>query len=94
MPVPGVPVITGPCVGNFQAVYQQLSGTAAVQIIHNETALADRVCGLFADPSQRDRAAAAAMQVIEANRGALQHCLQLLQAELAALDTADVRRSG
>ena len=90
----GVPVITGPSVGNFQAVYQQLSSTAAVRIVRSETELAERVCELFTDQSQRDCAAQAALQVIEENRSALQRCLELLHTELAALHTADVRHRG
>jgi 3-deoxy-D-manno-octulosonic-acid transferase len=74
----GAPVITGPSVCNFQAVYQELVNAGAVDMIRTETALADRVCRWFVDGLQRDAAAEAGLRVIDKNRGALQRSLVLL----------------
>lgn len=78
----GAPVITGPSVCNFQAVYQELVNAGAVEMIRTETALADRVCSWFVDELQRDAAAEAGLRVIDKNRGALQRSLVLLHREL------------
>jgi 3-deoxy-D-manno-octulosonic-acid transferase len=83
----GAPVVTGPGVCNFQAVYQDLVNAGAVQMIRTEAALADRVCGWFVDGLQRDAAAEAGLRVIVKNRGALQRSLALLRSELAALES-------
>jgi len=89
----GAPVITGPSVCNFEAVYQELVNADAVQMICTEAALAERVCGWFVDGQRRDAAVEAGLQVIAENRGALQRCLDLLHSELEALNHADVCRS-
>jgi 3-deoxy-D-manno-octulosonic-acid transferase len=82
----GAPVVTGPSVCNFQAVYQQLVNADAVQMICTEEALAEWVCGWFVDGQRRDAAVEAGLQVIAENRGALQRCLALLHSELEALN--------
>jgi len=74
----GTPVITGPSVCNFQAVYQELVNAGAVQMIRTEAALADRVCAWFVDGPRRDAAVEAGLRVIAKNRGALQRSLVLL----------------
>jgi 3-deoxy-D-manno-octulosonic-acid transferase len=83
----GAPVVTGPGVRNFQAIYQELVNAGAVKMIRTEAALADRVCGWFVDGLQRDAAAEAGLRVIVKNRGALQRSLALLRSELAALES-------
>ncbi|MEA2079781.1 MAG: lipid IV(A) 3-deoxy-D-manno-octulosonic acid transferase [Pseudomonadota bacterium] len=82
----GAPVITGPSVCNFQAVYRELVDAGAVQMIETEAALADRVCGWFVDGLRRDAAAEAGLRVIGINRGALQRTMLLLRSELGAVD--------
>ncbi len=81
----GAPVVVGPDVSNFQAVYRELISAGAVKVIHTEAALADRVCGWFADRGRRDAAVAAGLRVIEKNQGALRRSLDLIHAELGAL---------
>jgi 3-deoxy-D-manno-octulosonic-acid transferase len=83
----GAPVITGPGVRNFQAVYQELVDAGAVEMIRTEAALADRVCGWFVDGLRRDAAVEAGLRVIAQNRGALQRSLLLLYSELEALES-------
>jgi 3-deoxy-D-manno-octulosonic-acid transferase len=80
----GVPVITGPSVANFQAVYRELIDAGAVHMVRTEAALADRVCEWFVDQPRRDTAAEAGLGVIEKSQGALQQCLDLLHAELGS----------
>lgn len=80
----GVPVITGPSVANFQAVYGELIDAGAVHMVRTEAALADRVCEWFVDQPRRDTAAEAGLGVIEKSQGALQQCLDLLHAELGS----------
>ena len=88
------PVISGPSVDNFQAVYRDLVNAGAVRIVDTEAALADQLCEWFGDRAGRDHAAEAGLRVIQENRGALQRCLDIIDAELAALGSADASREG
>lgn len=90
----GTPVISGPSVYNFQAVYRDLVDAGAVHIAATEAGLTDQLGAWFADQVRRDNAAEAGLRVIRENRGALQRCLDIIDAELAALDSADASRAG
>jgi 3-deoxy-D-manno-octulosonic-acid transferase len=83
------PVISGPSVDNFQVVYQGLVDAGAVRIVSTEAALADQLGTWFGDQVGRNNAAEAGLRVIQENRGALQRCLDIIDAELAALESAD-----
>ena len=78
----GAPVISGPSVDNFQAIYRQLLSVGAVEMIHTEAELAERVCGWFVDTARRNAATEAGLRVIRQNQGSLQRCLDLLRNEL------------
>jgi len=75
----GAPVITGPNVDNFKSIYQEMIGSNAAQMIDTEMALADLICEWFTDAEQCAAVVEAGLKLIEKERGALQHCLQLLE---------------
>ncbi len=75
----GAPVITGPNTDNFRNVYQDMIHSSAARMIDTENALADLICEWFRDEEQRKAVVEAGSRLVEKNRGALQHCLQLLE---------------
>lgn len=75
----GSPVITGPNVDNFHNVYQDMIRNGAAQVTDTEIALADLVCEWFGDADRRRAFVDSGLRLVEANRGALQRCLQLLE---------------
>jgi len=75
----GAPVITGPNTDNFKNIYQDMIHNNAARMIETEQALADLICEWFSDAEQRKNVVEAGLREVERNRGALQHCLQLLE---------------
>ena len=75
----GAPVITGPNTDNFKNVYQDMIRSDAVRMIETGQALADLICEWFSDTEQRRNVVEAGLRLVEKNRGALQHCLQLVE---------------
>ncbi|MFQ5642451.1 MAG: 3-deoxy-D-manno-octulosonic acid transferase, partial [Thiogranum sp.] len=78
----GAPVISGPYTDNFRSIYHDLIQGNAAQEIDTERELAERVCAYISDAAQRKAAVAAGLMLVDNNRGALQHCLQLLEKKL------------
>lgn len=78
----GAPIVTGPNIENFEGVYQDMIQCGAARMIETEHALADRMCAWFSDKEQRKIDVEAGLSVVENSRGALQHCLQLLEQTL------------
>jgi 3-deoxy-D-manno-octulosonic-acid transferase len=75
----GAPVITGPNTDNFKNIYRDMIHSKAVRMIETEQALADLICEWFSDAEQRKAVVEAGLKLVERNRGALQHCQQLLE---------------
>jgi 3-deoxy-D-manno-octulosonic-acid transferase len=80
----GVPVLTGPHNFNSAEVARLLIERGAAELVHNPAELSARLQQLFAEPAERARRGAAGRDCIEANRGALQKLLALIEPLLAA----------
>ena len=78
----GVPLVCGPHMENFEGITQQLVAAGAMlQTGPGELTLS--LSKLLADSPGREVMAVAALQVVEANRGALGRLLQLIDDQLA-----------
>lgn len=78
----GVPVTYGPHVFNFSAIAALLQEEAAAVQIHNAQELGELVASWLANASERSRIGENGRQVVEANRGALERLMQLLDGYL------------
>lgn len=67
----GMPVLAGPHVFNFEAVYAALASGGALSMVTDGGALGQALLGLLDDPVQAREQGARALSVVEANRGAL-----------------------
>ncbi|MGD2075988.1 MAG: lipid IV(A) 3-deoxy-D-manno-octulosonic acid transferase [Gammaproteobacteria bacterium] len=79
----GTPVLSGPHVGNFQAVYEELMHHGAVQEVGNEADLAARLIDWLGNPERRRSCAAAGQRVIERHRGAAENIVRCLETVLS-----------
>ena len=75
----GVAVVFGPHLFNFQEISTQLLEADAARIIHDSDALAGTVNELLADANLRHQLGENGKQFIEANRGALQRLIELIE---------------
>ena len=76
------PVLTGPHLHNFTAISQLLDDAGGLSVVADAGELADKLITLFGDPQaclEQGRAAAA---VVEANRGALEKGLALIDSQM------------
>ena len=78
----GVPVLTGPHLFNFTEASQLLLEGKAMAICHNADQLAERCVELFQDRQLRSEMGSAAQRIAEANRGALEKLLALVERTL------------
>ncbi|WP_373080453.1 lipid IV(A) 3-deoxy-D-manno-octulosonic acid transferase [Zhongshania sp.] len=78
----GLPVVTGFSDFNFAEISALLEAAGGLQKIDGDGALADVLRGLFADPLRRAQQGAAAKQVVDNNRGALQRLLAIIDGYL------------
>jgi 3-deoxy-D-manno-octulosonic-acid transferase len=67
----GLPVISGPHVFNFEAVYAALSSGGALSVVTDAESLAQVLLRLLGNPQEAREQGARALAVVEANRGAL-----------------------
>lgn len=67
----GLPVISGPHVFNFEAVYAALSAGGALSVVTDAESLAQVLLRLLGNPQEAREQGARALAVVEANRGAL-----------------------
>ena len=79
----GVPVLTGPHNFNSAEVARLLLERGAAEVVHNPAELAARLSVLFADANARARLGAAGRDCVDANRGALEKLLGLIEPLLA-----------
>jgi len=75
----GVPVLSGPHQFASPQVARALSARKGLIIVHDAGELSDALVRLLNDPQLRSAQGAAAHAVIEANRGALQRLLELIE---------------
>jgi 3-deoxy-D-manno-octulosonic-acid transferase len=78
----GVPVLTGPHLFNFTEASQLLVEGKAMAICHNADQLAERSVELFQDAQLRTQMGSSAQRIAEANRGALEKLLALVERTL------------
>ena len=68
----GLPVLSGPHIFNFETIYHQLAEGQGVFITPSAGVLAERVIQLLDDSDAATRAGGNALEVVSANRGALE----------------------
>jgi len=74
------PVISGPIVHNFTQAVDLLKDANAIEIVENNAeSLAKTLCTLLADEHLRNEMGARALEVVEANRGALNKQFALIE---------------
>ena len=84
----GLPVLSGPEHFSSPEVARALGGRGALTIVHDAAELAAALSRLLADPQARALQGAAGRAAIEANRGALERLLGLIDQLPAARDAA------
>jgi 3-deoxy-D-manno-octulosonic-acid transferase len=78
----GIPVITGPHTFNFAEITQQMCEAGAAVQIHTTQQLSDAVVTLLKDANLRYQMGEKARMLVEQNRGALDHLLEVLASYL------------
>jgi 3-deoxy-D-manno-octulosonic-acid transferase len=84
----GIPVLAGPSLFSAPDVAEALRSAGALRTVRNAPELAATLAELLASPPTRARLAAAGRAVIDANRGALERLLALIEPLLAATPAA------
>ena len=77
-----MPVIMGPHVFNFESICHQLSDAGGLKFVGSSELLAERVAEFFEDEGYRKDVGLAANTVVEANRGALERLMNVLDTSL------------
>lgn len=75
----GKPILTGPLVFNIPEVCQLLADVQGMQIVQDAEDLAQTVLCLLEGEAERQKMGQSAYQVVQANRGALQKQMHLIQ---------------
>ncbi|HBJ26715.1 MAG TPA: 3-deoxy-D-manno-octulosonic acid transferase, partial [Cobetia sp.] len=78
----GLPLLSGPSLDNFSEIAEVMTAEGALQVVADDTALAEAVNALFSDQAAQQMAGQAASQVVERNRGALSGTLAMLEHHL------------
>lgn len=82
----GKPVVSGPSVHNFVQAVDLLKAQNAIEIVENSAeSLAKTVCWLASDAKLREEKGARALQVVAANRGALDKQFALIDHEMKSV---------
>jgi 3-deoxy-D-manno-octulosonic-acid transferase len=74
----GLPILTGPYNFNGEDVARLLLEVGAVRVVHDAAELARQVATLLGEPSQRQQMGSAGRRTLDANRGATQRLLDLI----------------
>ena len=75
----GLPTLTGPHNFNSEEIVQLLLDAGAARIVSNSMQLSHDITGLFGDAGRRAAMGAAGKAVLDANRGALDRLLALIE---------------
>ncbi|WP_295877879.1 lipid IV(A) 3-deoxy-D-manno-octulosonic acid transferase [uncultured Zhongshania sp.] len=78
----GLPVLSGPSDFNFSEISALLQGAGGLRTIVDAEDLAETLQGLMADSQRAEQQGAAAKQVVDNNRGALQRLLTVIEQAL------------
>jgi 3-deoxy-D-manno-octulosonic-acid transferase len=79
----GVPVLTGPHVRNFHAVYQHFIAAGAARVVHSAGELAAALDGWLTDGEAARAAGAAGLQLLARHAGATARTMDALERFLA-----------
>jgi len=74
-----VPIVTGQTMFNFKQITEILLQAGALKQAANSQELADIVCDWLSNPEQKQQAGQAALQVVNANKGALAKHLAIVE---------------
>lgn len=77
----GVPIIMGPHLHNIEDIAGQFMEAGAMQIVHNADELKTAISDLLGNETVRAEVIANASGVMDANRGALERVLQLIETD-------------
>lgn len=77
-----VPVVSGPEVRNFEEIYRALETAGVCRVVRDGADLAAVLARLLDDEAQRLAMSAAALAVVEDNRGALERVVEVVAAQL------------
>ena len=89
----GVPVIFGPHMFHFEEVAALALESGAGRQVYDAAALTDAIAMYLGDAALRAAAGAAALRMVEANKGALEATLTLVARELRQLEFAAGRQA-
>jgi 3-deoxy-D-manno-octulosonic-acid transferase len=78
----GVPVLTGPYVFNFAEISHMLERAGALEFVGDSDDLANSLLTLLNDKKQWQSMSAAGLSIVDANRGATQKLLHLIDQQL------------
>jgi 3-deoxy-D-manno-octulosonic-acid transferase len=78
----GIPVLSGPYVFNFEAIYHQLSESKAVKFVGSADLLSARLIELCEDADYRQEMGQKALRVLNNNKGALDRLLTIIERQL------------
>jgi len=90
--VHGKPIVFGPHMENFAEIARTFLADGAAVQVHSARELEDVVVALMADPVRRARLGAAARTLVDANRGAKDKTLAVIEELLPPRDTRSVVR--
>jgi 3-deoxy-D-manno-octulosonic-acid transferase len=90
----GRPVLFGPYMTNFRVIARRLVDTGAAEVVGDETDLIRESVRLLQDPGARTRMAEAARSWHEANRGAIQRTLAVIEETLDGAGSDDSSEPG
>ena len=74
-----VPIVTGQTMFNFKQITEILLQAGALKQAANSQELADIVCDWLSNPEQKQQVGQAALQVVNANKGALAKHLAIVE---------------
>lgn len=77
------PILTGPAVFNFQALFDEFVECGGAHIIYDENELGHWLVQWLKEPDQRDRSGLAALDEFERQKGSLEHLLSSLKPMLS-----------
>lgn len=78
----GTAIVTGPHLHNFADISRRLREAGALEVRNDARGVGDAVAALLADPGRRAAMTAAAGELVERGRGALQRTLKMLEGDL------------
>lgn len=79
----GIPVLSGPNTYNFIEISEMLSDAGVLTWVHSAKELATAVCNLFEDANLRHNIGEKGRNVIESNRGNINHLMAMIEPYLS-----------